>query len=258
MFTEPQRNMLDRAVATVRDDARLDALLAGGSYVTGGFDAQSDFDFIVVVRTDAHAEVMAERRAIAARLGTLLAAFTGEHVGEPRLLICLYGPPLLHVDLKFVAADDLDDMAERPAILWARDPEAMARQVADARLKLSSREAQWFEGRAWLWLHYSATKLLHGEYFEALGAIEFFRDVVLARMLQRNAGRPQRGARRIEAVTGARERLLPTLSTYDRAAIAAALKQIAALYVELRQGDPPAAPVVGMPKLLLDFLDGVE
>lgn len=258
MFTEPQRSMLDRAVATMRDDPRFDALLAGGSYVTGGFDAKSDFDFIVVVRADAHAEVMAERRAVAGRLGALLSAVTGEHVGEPRLLICLYGPPLLHVDLKFVPAGDLDDMAERPAILWARDPEATARRVAAARLKPLGRDAQWFEDRAWLWLHYSATKLLRGEYFEALGAIEFFRDVVLARMLQRNAGLSQRGARRIEEVAGARERLLPTLATYDRAAIAAALKQCAALYVELRQGDPPAAPVCGMPKLLLDFLDEVE
>lgn len=258
MLTEPQRNMLDRIVATMRDDARFDALMAGGSYVTGGFDAQSDFDFIVVVRADAHAAVMAERRAFAARLGELLAAFTGEHVGEPRLLICLYGPPLLHVDMKFVAAADLDGMAVRPAILWARDTEAMARRVDAAELKLLGQDPQWFEDRAWLWLHYSATKLLRGEYFEALGAIEFFRDVVLARMLQRNAGRPQRGARRIEEVAGARERLLPTLASYDRATIGAALKQCAALYVELRQGDPPTAPVAGMPKLLLDFLDGME
>ena len=40
--------------------------------------------------------------AFAAGLGPLLACFTGEHVGEPRLLIALYGPPPVHVDLKFV------------------------------------------------------------------------------------------------------------------------------------------------------------
>ena len=34
------------------------------------------------------------------------ATFTGEHVGESRVLICLYGPPLLHVDLKFVSLSD--------------------------------------------------------------------------------------------------------------------------------------------------------
>jgi hypothetical protein len=33
-------------------------------------------------------------------------AFSGEHVGEPRALICLYGPPLLPVDLKFVSLSD--------------------------------------------------------------------------------------------------------------------------------------------------------
>ncbi|NRS94850.1 hypothetical protein DFH40_002566 [Clostridium beijerinckii] len=46
---------------------------------------------------------MNERIKIAESLGTLLSAFTGEHVGEPRLLICLCEPELLHVDLKFVS-----------------------------------------------------------------------------------------------------------------------------------------------------------
>ena len=45
---------------------------------------------------------MAQRKVLAGTLGHLLHAFTGEHVGEPRLLICLYGPELLHVDLKFM------------------------------------------------------------------------------------------------------------------------------------------------------------
>ena len=47
-------------------------------------------------------EIMAQRMAFAGTLGHLLHAFTGEHVGEPRLLICLFGPELLHVDLKFI------------------------------------------------------------------------------------------------------------------------------------------------------------
>ena len=59
--------------------------------------------------------------AFAAGLGLLLACFTGEHVGEPRLLIALYGPPPLHVDLKFVADRDLDDRVEDGLVLWQRD-----------------------------------------------------------------------------------------------------------------------------------------
>ncbi len=63
---------------------------------------------------------MNERIKIAANLGTLLSAFTGEHVGEPRLLICLYGPELLHVDLKFVSINDIAHRVKDPVILWER------------------------------------------------------------------------------------------------------------------------------------------
>jgi len=255
MFTAPQRDALDRAIATCRADDRIEALLGAGSLVTGGFDAHSDLDFVVVVRADAHAAVMAEGAAFAAGLGSLLACFTGEHVGEPRLLICLYGPPLVHVDLKFVTAADLDSASERPQVLWARDPAAMERLVADTAIRPDGRNPQWFEDRAWMWLHYSATKLARGEYFEALSALDFFRDVVLGPMLRRNVGERPRGLRRIEGLPGAREQLAPTVAGYDRATIAAALRRTSALYVELRAVHPPPRPVAHMPQALLDFVD---
>ena len=247
--------MLERIVAAMPGDVRIEALLGGGSMALGGFDEQSDLDLVVVVRSDAHAVLLADARAFAQQFGALLAAFTGEHVGEPRLLICLYGPPLLHVDLKFVTPDDLAVLPEKPVILWAHDEVSIRRRIEAAEIKSSrARSPQWYEERAWVWLHYSATKLLRGEYFEAVGGIEFFRDVVLGTMLQRNAGLRPRGVRRIENVAGARERLMPTLPTYDPASIADALRRSAALYVELRQADPPPSPVAGMPGLLLDFI----
>ncbi len=223
--------MLDRVVAAVRDDPRFDALLASGSLVTGGFDEQSDLDLILVVRAEMQAAVMSERRAFAAGLGELLAAFTGEHVGEPRLMICLYGPPLLHVDLKFVAANDLGRFPERPLVLWARDDADLRSRLDSTEIAPAGRAAQWFEDRTWLWLHYSATKMQRGEYFEALSGLDFFRDVVLGPMLRRNAGERPRGLRRIEGSPGARDRLLPTLAVYDRAAIAEALLD----YIDERQ-----------------------
>lgn len=247
--------MLEHVVIALRSDERFEALLGTGSMAYGGFDEESDLDLVLLVRPDARAAVMAERRAFAAGLGKLLACFTGEHVGEPRLLICLYGPPLLHVDLKFVAADDAGGFAERPILLWARDPAALRRRVDGLEIKLAGRTAQWFEDRTWLWLHYSATKLRRGEFFEALSGLDFLRDVVLGPMLRRNAGERPRGLRRIEGSAGARERLLPTLASYDRTTIAEALRRSIALYVELRAADPPPAPVAHMPQALLDFID---
>ncbi|MBL6652371.1 MAG: nucleotidyltransferase domain-containing protein, partial [Reyranella sp.] len=104
--------MIDRVVAAVRAEERFEALLGTGSLAYGGFDEHSDLDFVIVVRADDHAAAMAGRQAFARRLGSLLAAFSGEHVGEPRLLICLFGPPLLHVDLKFITPADLPALSE--------------------------------------------------------------------------------------------------------------------------------------------------
>lgn len=248
--------MLDRIVAALVGDLRFEALLGTGSMASGGFDEESDLDLALVVQPEAHANVMAERLAFSGRLGALLAAFTGEHVGEPRLLICLYGPPLLHVDLKFVSTDNLGSFSEPPLLLWARDMPAFRSHLDATPVGQAGRSAQWFEDRAWLWLHYSATKVRRGEYFEALSGLDFFRDVVLGPMLRRNAGERPRGLRRIESSPGARERLLPTLATYDRAAIVEALRRSISLYIELRAVEPPPVPTARMPQALLDYIDG--
>jgi hypothetical protein len=231
--------MPDRVVAAVRCDDRFEALLGTGSLAYGGFDEHSDLDFVIVVRAADHAAAMAGRQAFAAGLGSLL-AFGGEHVGEPRLLICLFGPPLLHVDLKFIVPGDLSALSERPMVLWARNSDDLERRLA------------------WVWLHYVATKLLRGEHFEAIGGLDFFRDQVLGAMLQRNAGRRPRGVRRVEDVEGAKGLLAPTLPSTGHRSIAEALKRSAALYVELRTAEPPSSPVKGMPGLLLDFIDGKQ
>jgi hypothetical protein len=249
MVPDPQRAMLDRIIAAVRDDARTEALLGTGSLVTGGFDAHSDLDLVVV-----EAASVADRRAFAAALGTLLTCFTGEHVGEPRLLICLYGSPLLHVDLKFAPRAGLTRFGERPAVLWARDPSAIEAWLADLAIGQPSRDPQWFEDRAWPWLHYGVTKWARGEYFVAIGTLDFLRHMVLAPMMQRQAGQPLRGQRRIESLDGARDKLLPTLAGYDKEEIRQALVNATKLYVELRGADPPPRPTPQMPQALLEYL----
>lgn len=247
---------VDAARAEVERDGRLIALLAGGSYVHGGFDRHSDLDLVIVSDDDAYDEVLAGRQAFAVRLGGLLAAFTGEHVGEPRLLICLYGPALLHVDLKFVTADDLDHRVERPAVLFARDPQSIGARLDRARIAWPERAPEWFEQRAWIWLHYAAAKLGRGELFEAIGMLAFFREQVLGPMLQRRAGRPMRGVRRLERHDPAGStRLEATVATHDAAALRTAVLSAMDLYVELRADAPPAHPVAGMPEGIRRYIE---
>lgn len=257
ILPELHREFLQKVRAAVAGDLRMAALLAGGSYVHGGFDRHSDLDFVVVVDDDRYDEVMASRLHFAERIGGLLSAFGGEHVGEPRLLICLYGPELLHVDLKFVTAADLDRRIERPAVVFARDPERIQARLDAAAIAWPNASPEWFEQRAWIWLHYGAAKLARGELFEAIGILAFFREQVLGPMLHRRAGRPQRGVRRLELSPGpASGQLAATVATHEEPSVRSALLAAIALYLDLRNDQPPRDPVGHMPQALLDYLSG--
>lgn len=102
-------------------DRRFVGVAAAGSWAENSMDEFSDLDLIVAVEPESFEQVMSERQSIAASLGELLAAFTGEHVGEPRVLICLYDSPLLHVDLKFLSITDVEKRVDQPVVLWERD-----------------------------------------------------------------------------------------------------------------------------------------
>lgn len=247
---------LEKITQRIALDPRFDMLLGAGSMVQGGFDRWSDLDLVVVARSsEVQASVMSERHAIAQSMCDLLAAFTGEHVGEPRLLICLFGPPLMHVDLKFISPADLSQFVERPCLLWARHPIRAQEMLDSAIIRWPDRDAQWFEDRAWIWLHYGAAKLRRGELLEALGMQAYFREQVLGPMLHRRAGRQQRGVRRIESDAQTRVELQASVAGYDAAQIESSFASAIALYLRLREDDFPGQPVSNMPEALLRYLD---
>jgi hypothetical protein len=247
----PHSDFVARLTAQVQADPRLAALLIAGSYVQGGFDQYSDLDFTLVVADGAHAEVMVSARPFAMAMGGLINAFTGEHVGEPRLLVCLYGPPLLHVDLKFITTDDLAALVEKPKILFARDAADIAARIEAARIAWPNRPPDWFEARIWIWLHYATAKLGRGEFHEAVALLGYLREQILGPMLHRRAGRDQRGLRRIEqAGVDPEDRLAATLCAPHAAAIQAAIRAAIALYLDLRADSPPAQASPGMPDAL--------
>ncbi len=93
---------------------------------------------------------------MARRLDPLLGAFTGEHVGDRCFLFCFDRPELLHIDLKFVTMPDLDRLIERPVVLWSRDTAAVEEGLNRAAISWPNRDPDWFEARAWTWLHYAA------------------------------------------------------------------------------------------------------
>lgn len=256
--TLPQAHatFLNRIRDAVASDERFRALLIGGSYVHGGLDEHSDLDFVIVVEDECYADVLSSRIDFAAALPGFLNAFTGEHVGEPRLLICLYGPPLLHIDLKFSLASDLDQQIERRAVLFARDPAEIEKRIEAAAVAWPNLPSGWFEARAWIWLHYAATKLARGELYEAIGMLGFFREQVLGPLLYRRAGKDQRGVRRLETLRLDEEgRLAATVARHDALSVRDAIKASVDIYLDLRADDPSLNATRKMPELLYDFIE---
>lgn len=231
------RPYVEAVIAAVQADPRVVGLTAGGSAATGTMDEFSDLDLVVVCRDEHQPELLRDAPAFAAGLGPLLACFTGEHVGEPRLLIALYGPPLLHVDLKFVADSDLDQRVEDGRVLWQRDG------VLDVALRRATPawpgpDPQWIEDRFWIWIHYGATKLGRGELFECLDALAFLRSVVFGPLIARARGHRAGGVRRLEQLApDLVDALAATIGDHSPGGCAAALRAAVDLYRELRDDD---------------------
>ena len=232
------RAFLERALAVVPGVEGIVGLAAGGSFIAGEIDEFSDLDLVLAVEPSSWPEILDRQQAIAAELdSSFLAGFTGEHVGEPRLLVCLYGPPLLHVDLKFVSLDDVHERVEDPVILWEVDG-CLSAAFARAEARYPSADPDWIEERFWIWAHYVADKIERGEIFEALDALTFLRAVALAPLAFLEAGVEATGVRRVEdRLPAFATDLERTVAGVDAAACAAALDAAIDLYTELREAD---------------------
>jgi hypothetical protein len=232
----PHAAFLDGALPVLATDERIVGIAAGGSYALDAVDEFSDLDLVIAIEPFAHENVLAEAQMTAATLGSLLVAFTGEHVGEPRLLICLYqvGESLVHVDLKFVALPDVAKRVEDPVVLWERDGR-MTDALATGVARFPDPDPQWIEDRIWTWVHYVAAKIGRGELLEAVDSLAFVRGLALGPLaLASRRARPT-GVRKLErAVPELASRFARTVASCDRRACLAALEEAITLYRDLR------------------------
>ncbi|HXJ33017.1 MAG TPA: oxalate:formate antiporter [Candidatus Eisenbacteria bacterium] len=235
----PHRAFLERALPVLRADARLVGVAAGGSFIAGVLDEHSDLDLVVVSRAEAAADVLAGGQDLARRLGTLLVAFPGDHVGELRLLVCLYGSPLLHVDFKFVSTGELRHRVEDPTILWDRTGEVRA-VLSETGAVYPPPDLQWIEDRFWPWMHYLGVKIARGELFEAIDGLGFVRAHVLGPLALSEAGAQPNGVRRVEqSVPDRAGELRATVPAHEAASCRRALAATVALYADLRDRISP-------------------
>jgi len=206
-------------------------------------DEHSDLDLVIAVEEHARAAVMGERIELARSLGPLLTAFPGDHVGAPQLLICFYGPPLLHVDLKFVTLAEAAKRVDENVVLFDRGAR-LAGALATREPSYPQPELQWIEDRIWGWVHYLACKIARGELFEAIDGLGFIRARVLGPLILAERGAQPNGVRRVESVAPERiEAMRATLPLHDAAACGRALRATIALYRELRESAADATLV---------------
>jgi len=231
--TPSHRQFVAGALPRLSADPRIVGVAAAGSWATDSMDAHSDVDLVIGVLPTAFDEVMGDRLRIASTLGHLVSGFTGEHVGEPRVLICLYESPLLHVDLKFVDIERIGAVVDRPAVLWERG--GFGDALARAFTGYAAPDTDWLEDRFWTWLHYGVAKVVRGELFEAIDLITFMRGRVLGPLVLQAAGAAPTGVRRIERASPEwARRLEATVPAYTADACLHALAACADSYRELR------------------------
>ena len=176
-----QKAFAQHIARLAEEDESIIGLAAAGSWITDEMDEYSDLDLVLFTSEKISGDPERMRR-YAERFGTLLSTFTGDHVGEPRLLICLYDDPFLHVDIKFLTANELNERIEDPVILLDKTGEL--KEILNRTAPVPPIDSfQWIEDRFWVWIHYLAARLGRAEYFECIDGLTYIRSRVLGPLL---------------------------------------------------------------------------
>lgn len=236
MSTKPgiQAEFAAHITKVLKEDSNVIGLTIGGSWLNREIDEFSDLDLILVTK-EKISESKEKMLGYAERFGRLLSAFTGEHVGDPRVLICLYDDPLLHVDIKFLTVNEFEKRVENPVILMDNNGQ-LESIINSTGSKFPLPAYQWIEDRFWVWIHYALLKIGRGEYFEAFDFFGSLRNIVLGPLIHLKSKSEPRGVRKIEIKAGKEynELLKGTLPGYDKESLLLALKNSVELYRKLR------------------------
>lgn len=227
-------SFIQRVISIMEKSPDMVGLAVAGSWITQETDAFSDLDLILVSENKISHDPD-QMKTIANQFGTVLSAFTGEHVGEPRVLICLYDEPLLHVDLKFLLPEEFYNRVENPIIVWQRE-NRLTEIITKTISAWPFPDYQWIEDRFWVWVHYATLKIGRGELFETLDFISFLRMMVLGPLLLIKNGHQPRGVRKLETKLSVDDlaAIQETVATLDKIGLIAALWKCMTIYEDLR------------------------
>lgn len=230
-----QKEFAQKITTVIQSDPQVIGLAVAGSWADDELDEFSDIDFVLVTKEKigGNKEKMLE---YARSFGDFISGFTGDHVGEPRLLVCLYDNPLLHVDIKFVTLKELEKRVDNPVVLFERGNK-LTEVISSTKPEWPDPDFQWIEDRIWTWVHYIAAKIGRGEFFEAMNGIEYIRANVLAPLMQVKGRKKARGLRKVENKLSPAdlENLKITVAQYTKASLVKSLDNIISIYRSLRR-----------------------
>src|SRR5690606_11093493 len=180
---------------------------------------------------------------------------------EPRVLICLYNNPLLHVDIKFLALEEFHTRIETPQLLLDKNGK-LEKAISNSQARVLYPDYQWIEERFWTWIHYALLKIGRGEYFEAYDFMGFLRMVVFGPLLHIKNDHLPRGVRKVETDLESDDltKLKLTISIYDRQSLLDSLGNAVLLYRQLRTElyDNNVNLQSGTEKKVMNYFDDIE
>jgi predicted nucleotidyltransferase len=229
-----QKEFTKRVIEILKADKSVIGLAVTGSWLTEEIDEFSDLDLILVSKSKISDDA-SQMLDYAKSFGQLLTGFTGEHVGEPRVLICLYDNPLLHVDIKFLTLEEFAKRIETPVILMDTSNQ-LQKTIEESKASFPYPDYQWIEDRFWIWIHYALLKIGRGEYVEAFDFFGFLRMTVFGPLLHIKNDNLPRGVRKVETKLKAGDftDLKSTLPLYGKKSLLESLRNSVSLYRKLR------------------------
>ena len=230
--------LLEKIISTFSQDPRVLGISASGSYASDTMDKYSDLDLVFAIDPAYYNEVMIERFDLINQIDGYISGFTGEHVGEPRLIIAIFGaifgPDLIHVDFKFVDLPSAAQRVDDTKVLWESGT-LMSDIYNNTAFSYPQPDIQWIEDRFWIWVHYGAGKIGRGEYFEALEFLSFLRITVLSPLALRQHQLTPSGVRHIETrLPEFSTALKTTVAEANKASLSRAFRNAISIYLQLR------------------------
>lgn len=255
---QSHKALLQDILVILIEDPRICGIGLSGSYASDTMDQYSDLDFVIAIEPSQYQEVFEQRFDILNQFEEMLAGFSGEHVGEPRLIVSVFGgTELIHVDFKFVSLPDAAQRVDDTQVIWQRGT-CLSDVFATAEPYYPQPDAQWIEDRIWIWVHYAATKIARGEYFESLESLSFLRFTALSPLALQQAGMTPSGVRTIEKrLPEFAAKLVKTVAMPERASLIAALKQCVSVYLELQAKENVTINVKAK-EASIEYLEGLE